>query len=300
MRLDAHELGPVALHIETGWSFRDSLVPGWPESQIQGKGEVSVGRDLGFQPFVLDAGRLALGTVRRLVPAMDLQGELDAIGTLTGTLTNVMFSGTLRHHDADRPVSVVRGLVGLDTRGDVLGVFTDVQADSLSLPGLTARIADFPLKGMLAGTIRLQGPLSGVETHADLQMLGGGGVVRGDGTLLLGAENVHPGLGARDFTLRVFDLNLQRWLAREGPPSRLTFTARGSLAADSSTPPAGSVSLTLGPSLFSGSVIDSGRAAIRFDEGRLHVDSLRLTQPGLLTRAGGSEPCARARSMRAR
>jgi translocation and assembly module TamB len=281
--------GPMrALRIETAWSFRDSLGPGWPESQIQGKGEVSVGEDLGFQPFVIDAGRIDLGTVRRLVPAVDLQGELDAAGTLTGTLSNAMFSGTLRHHDADRPVSVVRGVVGLDFRGDVLAVFTDVHADSLSLEGLTSRVKDFPLKGMLTGTIRLRGPLSGVETHTDLQMLGGGGVVRGDGTLLLGAENVHPGMGARDFTLRVFDLNLQRWLARNGPPSRLSFTAQGSLAADSATPPTGAVSLSVAPSLFSGTVIDSGHAAVRFDEGRLQVDSLRLTQPGLLAQASGS------------
>ena len=281
--------GPMsALKIQTAWSFRDSLVPGWPESQIQGKGEVSVGEDLGFQPFAIDAARIDLGTVRQLVPAVDLQGELDATGTLTGTLKNATFSGTLRHHDADRPVSVVRGVVGLDFRGDVLVVNTDVHADSLALQGITGRMKDFPLRGTLTGDIRLKGPLNAVDTHADLQMQGGGGVVRGDGTLLLGAANVHPGFGARDFTLHAFDLNLQRWMAKRGPPSRLTFTASGSLAADSTTPPAGAVTVTLAPSLFVGTIIDSGKAALHFDEGRLEVDSLRLTQPGLLTRAEGS------------
>ena len=281
--------GPMsALRIQTAWSFRDSLVPGWPESQIQGKGEISVGEDLGFQPFAIEAARIDLGTVRQLVPAVDLQGELDATGTLTGTLKNAMFSGTLRHHDANRPVSVVRGVVGLDFRGDVLAVSTDVHADSLALEGLTGRMKDFPLKGSLTGDIRLNGPLSAVETHADLQMQGGGGVVRGDGTLLLGAAGTHPGFGARDFTLRAYDLNLQRWMAKRGPPSRLTFTANGSLGADSTTPPEGSVALTLGPSLFAGTIIDSGRAAVHFEEGRLHVDSLRITQPGLLTRVEGA------------
>src|SRR5437899_1026227 len=69
--------GPMrALKIETAWSFRDSLVPGWPESQIQGKGEISLARkDLAFQPFAVTAGRIDLGTVRRLVPGFDLQGE---------------------------------------------------------------------------------------------------------------------------------------------------------------------------------------------------------------------------------
>jgi hypothetical protein len=281
--------GPMsALKIETAWSFRDSLVPGWPESQIYGKGEVNVaGSDLAFQPFVVDAGQIDLGTVRRLVPAMNLPGELDATGTLTGTLKNASFSGTLRHHAAGRPASVVRGVIGLDSRTDVLGVSADVRADSLAIDGLTSLMTGFPLRGTLAGTIRMNGPLTGVETHADLEMLGGGGVVRGDGTLLLGGREVHPGYGARNFTLRAFDLNLQRWLAR-GPPSRLAFTATGTIAGDSATPPSGAVSATLAPSLFAGTVIDSGATAVRFDEGRLHVDSLRVTQPGLVSRGSGS------------
>src|SRR5216117_4055387 len=62
--------GPMrALKIETQWSFRDSLVPGWPESQIFGKGEIDVGGpDLAFQPFAIAAGRIDIGTIRRLVP----------------------------------------------------------------------------------------------------------------------------------------------------------------------------------------------------------------------------------------
>src|SRR6266581_272423 len=242
--------GPMsALKIETQWSFRDSLVPGWPESQVFGKGEIDVGgRDLAFQPFAVEAGRIDLGTVRRLVPGFDLQGELDATGTLTGTLKNAMFSGTLRHHDGDRPASVVRGVIRLDTRTDVLGVAADVRADSLALDG-----------------------------------------VRGDGTLLLGARGVHPGYGAQDFTLHAQDVNLRRWLARPGaPPSRLTFTATGSVAADSVTQPTGALSVLLDPSFFAGAVIDTGATRVRFADGQLFVDSLRLQLPGLLTSGSGA------------
>src|SRR5216117_2673604 len=283
--------GPMsALKIETEWSFRDSLVPGWPESQIFGKGEINVaGKDLAFQPFAVETGRIDIGTVRRLVPGFDLQGELDASGTLTGTLKNVMFSGTLRHHDGDRPASVVRGVVRLDFRTDVLGVFTDVHADSLSLDGLTGRVAAFPLRGTLTGTIRMNGDLTGVETHADLAMLGGGGAVRGDGTLLLGARDEHPGFVVRGFALRAQDVNLQRWLTRgNAPPSRLTFMATGSVAADSVTKPTGDLLVLLAPSLFAGTIIDSGATKVRFAEGKLFVDSLRLQQPGLLTSGRGS------------
>src|SRR5437773_9536776 len=284
--------GPMsALKIETEWSFRDSLVPGWPESQIFGKGEINVaGKDLAFQPFAVTAARLDVATVRRLVPAFDLQGELDASGTLTGTLKHTVFSGTLRHHDGDRPVSVVRGVIGLDTRTDVLGVSADVRADSLALDGLTGRIAHFPLRGTLAGTIRLSGDITGLETHVDLDMLGGGGGgVRGDGTLLLGARGAHPSYGARDFTLHAQDVNLKRWLVRPGaPPSRLSFTANGSVGADSVTTPTGAVSLFLNPSFFAGAVIDTGATRVRFADGQLFVDSLRVQQPGLLTSGSGA------------
>jgi len=277
--------GPMsALKLETEWAFRDSLVPGWPETQIRGKGEVNVaGADLAFQPFAVEAARVDLGTVRRLVPAFDLNGELDATGTLTGTLKDARFSGTLRHHDADRPPSIIRGIVALDSRTDILGVFVDVRTDSLSLDGLTGRIPDFPLRGMLAGTIQMDGHLDAVETHADLAMAGGGGTVRGDGTLLLGA----PAYGTRDFTLRAHDVNLKRWLVN-GPPSRLTFTATGSVSGDSTALRDGAFSVTLGPSLFVGTVIDSGAARVHFADRRLHVDSLRVQQPGLLTRGSGS------------
>ena len=278
--------GPMsALRIETGWSFRDSLVPGWPETQIDGRGEINLaGKDLGFQPFTVDAARVDLGTVRRMVPSFDLNGELDATGTLTGTLKHPQFSGTLRHHDGDRTPSVVRGVVELDNRNPVLGLAADVQTDSLSLEGLTGRVRDFPLRGILTGTIKVQGDLAGLDTHFDLTSTAGAGNVRGDGTLLLGA----PKYGARDFTLRARDVNLQRWLTRDGPPSRLTFTAHGSVSGDSLTPPTGAVAATLAPSLFAGTVIDSGAAGVHFGDRRFWVDSLRLQQPGLLTRGNGS------------
>src|SRR5256714_1313854 len=289
--------GPMsALKIETGWSFRDSMVVGWPETQIQGKGEINLsGHELAFQPFAVAAGRIDVGTVRRLVPSFDLQGELDATGTLTGTLKNANFSGTLRHHDGNRPVSVIRGVVALDSRTPILGVFADVHADSLALDGLTGRIRNFPLRGSLAGTIRLDGSLAGLETHADLAMLGGGGSIRGDGTLLLGEPTTRPVYGVRAFTVRGTDVSLQRWLVHNEniPPTRLTFTATGSVEGDTLTPPHGAMSVSVAPSLFAGTVVDSGGGSVRFADNRLYVDSLRLLQPGLLTEGRGSPGLSR-------
>ena len=291
-RLTGHTVadGPTgALQLETDWAFRDSMVPGWPTTRIRGRGEVDIGGgrggDLGFHPFEMAAATVDLGTARRLVPAFALAGELDAVGTLNGTLHDIHFSGTLRHRDRDRPVSVVRGVVALDSRTDTLGVSADVTTDSLSLDGLRGSFPRLPLRGALAGTIRLSGNLAALETHADLAMAGGeSGSVRGDGVLVLGV----PGYGVRDFTLRAREVNLQRWLAERGPPSRLTFTLSGSMVGDSTTPPVGDLTATLAPSFFAGSVVDSGAAKVRFADGRLYVESLFLQQPGLFTRGSGS------------
>ncbi len=293
-RLTGHTVvdGPTnALQLETDWAFRDSMVPGWPTTRIRGRGEVDIrggrgrGGDLGFHPFEMEAATLDLNTVRRLVPAIGLVGELDAAGTLSGTLHNAHFSGTLRHRDHDRPVSVVRGVVALDSRTDTLGIAADVTTDSLSLDGLRGSFPGLPLRGTLAGTIKLNGNIAALETHADLAMSGGeAGGVRGDGFLVLGV----PGYGVRDFTLHARDVNLQRWLANQGPPSRLSFTVSGSAVGDSATPPVGDLTATLGPSFFAGSVVDSGAAKLRLADGRLYVESLRLQQPGLLTRGSGS------------
>lgn len=288
-RLTGHTTvdGPTnALKLETDWAFRDSMVPDWPTTRIRGKGEVDIrGADLGFRPFEVEAATFDLNTVRRLVPNIGLAGALDAAGTVSGTLHNVHFSGTLRHRDGGRPVSVIRGVVALDSRSDTLGVDADVTTDSLSLDGLRGSFPGLPLRGTLAGTIRLLGNTSALETHANLGM-GDGGNVRGDGILVLGV----PEYGVRNFTLRTRDVNLERWMATpgNGPPSRLALTLSGSVVGDSVNPPEGALTATLAPSFFAGSVVDSGAAQLRFADGRLYVESLRLQQPGLLTRGSGS------------
>src|SRR5213596_187 len=80
-RLTGHTLatGPLAaLALETDWSFRDSHVPGWPETRIRGKGEVNLKAADGihFQPFAVEASSIDLGTVAQVAPAVRLHGTL--------------------------------------------------------------------------------------------------------------------------------------------------------------------------------------------------------------------------------
>src|SRR5947208_1841248 len=172
-RLTGHTLatGPLAaLALETDWSFRDSLVPGWPETRIRGKGEVNLKAAGGihFQPFAVEASSIDLGTIAQLVPAVRLHGTLDAQGILNGPLRDAQFAGRLEHRDSARPPSVLTGSVRLDTRGEALRIYADVTADSLSFEGLRGSFPTLPLQGAVTGPVKLAGPLGALETHVDL------------------------------------------------------------------------------------------------------------------------------------
>ena len=286
-RLTGHTLatGPLAaLALETDWSFRDSLVPGWPETRIRGKGEVNLKAADGmrFQPFAVEASSIDLGTVQRLAPAVRLRGTLSAAGTLTGPLRDAQFTGTLEHRDGERPPSALTGSLRLDTRGDALGIYADVTADSLSFDGLRGSFPTLPLQGAVTGPVRLAGPLGALETHVDLHSRGGD--VRGDGTVVLDL----PHYGAQDLQVTARDLDLAHWLGRVAPPSRLNFTVRGDFVGDSAVSPLGTVRATLEPSQLAGAGVDSGAVHLRFADRRLYVDSLRVAQSGVVTTGSGS------------
>src|SRR5436190_5554339 len=286
-RLSGHTLatGPLAaLALETDWSFRDSLVSGWPETRIRGKGEVNLKAADGmrFHAFAVEASSIDLGTVARLAPAVRLHGTLSAAGTLNGPLRDAQFVGTLEHRDGERPPGALTGSVCLDTRGELRGIYADVTADSLSFDGLRGSFPTLPLVGAVTGPVKLAGPLGALETHVDLHSRGG--AVRGDGTLMLDL----PHYGARDLQVTASDLNLAHWLGRGAPPSRLSLTLRGDFAGDSAVPPLGTVRAIVEPSQLAGAGVDSGALRVRFADRRLYVDSLRVAQAGLITTGSGS------------
>src|SRR3989449_481282 len=286
-RLSGHTIatGPVAaLALETDWSFRDSLVPGWPETRIRGKGEVNLKAAAGlrFQPFAVEASSIDLGTVAQLARAVRLHGTLSAAGTLTGPLRNAQFVGTLEHRDGERPPSALTGSVRLDTRGEALGIYADVTADSLSFDDLRGSFPTLPLLGAVTGPGKVAGPLGALETHVDLHS--GGGAVSGDGTLMLDL----PHYGARDLHVTARDLDLAHWLGRGAPPSRLSFSLRGDFVGDSAVPPLGTVQAILEPSQLAGTSVDSGAARVRFADRRPYGDPLRIGQSGLLYPGSGS------------
>ena len=165
-----------ALALDVDWTFRDSLVAGWPASRLRGRGEIDMRAADGmrFQPFSVEEATVDFRTIRLLAPAITLHGELGAAGTLTGGLHDARFTGTLTHRDGARPMSMVSGTVGLDTRTDTIGLFADVRADSLSFDGLRGSFPGLPLRGAVAGPVTLDGTVAALQTHADSRLPPGG------------------------------------------------------------------------------------------------------------------------------
>ena len=278
--------GPLsALMLDADWTFRDSLVANRPESRVRGRGQVDLASAAGitFTPFTVDAATIDFGTFNEFVPA-PLHGTLDAAGTLSGPLTNIRFDGTLRQVDGNLPASVAHGRFGADSRRDTVALDVDAQLDTLSFDGLAGSFPGMALRGAVSGAVRLAGPLDSLATHVDVVRMGGGGRVRADGALVLLPDR----RGARRLALDAGDLSLDRWVSG-APPSRLNVTGSVTLDVDTAgTPPVGEVALHLGPSHVAGTPLDSGALRLRLGDGLVHVDTVWLRQPGLITDGAGT------------
>ncbi|GBD31560.1 hypothetical protein HRbin33_00519 [bacterium HR33] len=270
------------LAVDLDLSFRDSLVPGWPESRLRGGGIVSLGtsEDFVFQSFALRHAVLDLGTVGRLAP-LGLAGTLEAAGTLDGPWRDFQFSGTLRQRDAPHPPSTVRGVLRVDTRSDTVGVWADWAADSLSLSGLRSSYPWLTLDGAFAGDLKLAGYLDSLALEADLE--GPAGRLRARGSLIALA----PPWGAHQLELNFERLDL-RSLDSSLPQSSLYGTITGRALVDSLLPPSARMLLVLDTSRLAGTLVDSARGLLEITDSVLRVDSLAIWAPALAVSAAGT------------
>ncbi|HET7251428.1 MAG TPA: translocation/assembly module TamB domain-containing protein [Gemmatimonadales bacterium] len=278
--------GPATeLVLGTDWAFRDSLAPRQPVSHVKGQGRVDLKAPVGitFLPFTVEAAALDFGTIEHFVPS-PLLGTLGAQGTLAGPIKNFTFEGTLRHQDGDRPPSVLRGRFSANALGDEVALNIDAQVDTLSFDGLQPSFPALRLSGGVSGTVRLAGRLDSLDTHIDLSRLGGGGRIRANGGLVL----LRDRNGTRNLAVAASDLSLDRWLPG-APPSALNVSGSATLMVDTSGQSAsGQVEGTLRPSQIAGTDLDSGAVRLRIASGVVHVDTLWLRQPGLITDGAGT------------
>ena len=111
-----------------------------------------------------------LRTVRRLAPAVILEGRLAAAGTLDGPLHNVTFRGTATQRDGDRPPSTATGTLYLDTRSDSLSHGDRRDLRSALVRGDSARLSHAQGPGRAARAASgARARLSHMSVDADLR-----------------------------------------------------------------------------------------------------------------------------------
>jgi translocation and assembly module TamB len=262
--------------------FRDSLVEGWPESRIRGEGGVAVGvpGDFVFRDFELQRVDIDLATVRRLIPQITLQGRIRGSGMLNGPWLNPTYQGRLWYADAPLPETVLRGVVEVDARFDTLGVWGDVDFDSLRLGSFASSYPGFDVSGAFAGHVVLAGWLDSLRVDADLA--GPAGVIRTMVDLHLMEQRGLHQLEAEfdNVDIQLMDPSL--------PTTRLTGVLQSDGLRELDGTLVGGARLSLGPSAVQRTAIDSVRSVVALSADLLRVDSLELWARGLKIGAEGS------------
>ena len=283
----------TALDVSVNWDFADALVPGRPVTHLEADGRV---RTTKRQGLVFDSVRVRrsdidLRTVRTLARAMILPGRLGAVGVLDGPMKDASFTGTLRHQDGDRPVSVLQGYVRLDTRFDTLGIETDVALAPLAFDGIRRAFPSLAAKGELRGQFRSQGTLGSLAVDATLSGQIGDVTARGTVTLL------PPRFGADDLHLRFAGLDLAA-LRGAGPATRLDgeLTATGII--DTLRAPEGMVHLALARSAIRAFTLDTLHADIALRDSTMTLDSAHAEWNGAHVDGSGTLGWARPRTGR--
>lgn len=257
------------LDVRMDWQFADEEVAGRPVSHIAGHGQISArpGQGLAFHDLAVTESDIDLGTVRRLAPAVILQGRLAAVGTLDGPLRNVTFEGTARHQDADRPISELDGTVHLDTRRDTLALGTDVALQPLAFDGIRRSFPSLASKGSVTGRVRLEGTLARLSVDAALS--GEIGTLEARG----GATVQPPRWGARDLQLEFKTLDLAA-LRGTGPATSLNGSLRVTGETDTARAPEADLELVLGPGRVRDLRLDTLRARGSVHDSLITVDTL--------------------------
>ena len=271
-----------SLDTDVAMWFRDALVAGTPETHLRGRGTMSLGTEggFGFHGFALDSSDVDLGTVRRVVPAVELQGRLALVGRLDGPWGNTTFDGTAQHHHGDGPTSTARGVARIDHRGDTVGVWAQLDLDSLNFAGVNASYPSLPERGVFGGRATLSGFADSLGFRIEAEGAPGRVVATGYFVLLPGV------LGVQNLNAQLRRLSLGA-LEPAFPATELYGRVRGGVSFDSAAGLIGALSIVLDTSFAAGSPIDGVRGVVRFDNRMMFVDSLRLTGPSMSLLADG-------------
>jgi translocation and assembly module TamB len=265
-------------------TFRDAHVPG-AVSHLTGHGELNIllPAFTEFHHFTAATDRFDLRSITRIYPNFPkIGGFVSGNAVLDSSWLDVrVSSASLAHSDGPaEPTRATGG--GRITYGAKYMVYDlNLLAAPLSITTLSRSYPKLPLRGTFSGPIKVRGMAPDLQVEADLT--GPAGHVTYVGRV--DADSV-GGYGAQG--TGTFDgLDAAALVGRATPPSRLAGQYDVDLTGDSLAALAGSLAVRLGGSEVDGVRLTSGVSRVRFDNGVVHVDSLRVVGvPGTLRAHG--------------
>ena len=289
--------GPVNRFVidESRFTFRDANVPG-AQARGTAKGEL----DILFPAFTVFRGfdvaleRFDLATIRFLNPSFpELNGQIAGRATLDSSWLDVRFSrADLTHADGPGDASRFLGS-GRVTYGERLMTYDlTLDAPAIAFTTLARSYPNVPIRGTYHGTdtLRIAGTIEDLALSGALA--GPGGRLSADGRF--GFFYRTPGLeypdsaAVHDGVFTTTDLDLRTLLENPKlPATSLTTRWRAELEGDSLSTLAGAVALELDRSVVDSVLLRTGRARLRFADGRVHVDTFALQSPAASLRASG-------------
>ena len=268
-------------------TFRDANVPGAFTRGV-GRGELDILHpgDAKFHGFRIDVAQFDLRTAQFVNPAFPaIRGIIAGTTILDSIWTDVRFrDGDLTHRDgSDAGVSRFKGSGRITMAQNV--VF-DVSAIALPLAVTTVARSypSIPLRGDFSGALRVKGTASDLSVTADLT--GEAGRIQLDGAF----DAIAPTLrAAANGSVSGFDLR-----AGFGVPALPTSVLNGRFAidldGDSLANLYGSARFNADRSLVDSVRVYNGLAQVRFVDGKVRVDSLRVeTIAGTLSKTGRAD-----------
>ena len=272
-----------------GITFVDYGLPARPVTTLSFDGRFQAGEaGLQFDSVAVRQSDIDLRTVRRLAPAVIVEGRVRAVGVINGPLDDVTFTGVARHRDGDRPESVIDGTTRLDSRDRAapLRVAADLTLAPLSFEGIRRSFPAIKSVGDLRGRVHLDGPVD--DLFMDVDVTGEIGTIRGSGSVTI----LPPRWAADSLRLAYQSLDLAQLLG-SGAPTSLNGTIAVTGMIDTLVAPEGTLELTLGPSVVRGVVLDTLVLRARVEDSVLAIDTLGGTGEGLTLAGAGTLGWAR-------
>jgi translocation and assembly module TamB len=254
--------------------FEDAHVRG-AVSTLRGKGELDILKPAytAFHGFDVNAGSIDLRTIEFLFPAFPrLGGTVSGTARLDSSWLDVRFSNAdFVHRDGPGEPSHVTGS-GRITYGTPFMIYdVSLNAEPLSFTTLARSYASLPLRGTMSGPIHAKGSSPDLELSTSLE--GSAGSFSFDGRLDI---DTIGGVGAHG-TGQFATVNLATLLGKPNAPKG---TLSGHYDLDVAGPTAaaleGAASLDLERTMIDSIRVYPSYARLRFADGRLLVDSLRL------------------------